>query len=287
MTVQTQRDILITHPNGQTSHILLNHFTDPWRTPETIFIQHGFCRTNAHWYHWVHALSRHYRVVRRSLRGHGRSSYPSDASSYDYTLDTNLSEILDCFDQLGLSKVHFLGESTSGMLGEALAARHSERIQTLTICSSPTHLPPAAFEFFAFRRRDWPTACRELGSKGWAEALSHAPGTLASRNDEYVKWWIKEVAVSDGEGLAGYADFLSRLDGRPFLKDIKVPTLILAPKNSAVMSVQQMEEVAATINRSRLVIVDVPGHEIYVLGAQQCQDALLTFLHEFNVNSVE
>lgn len=276
---------MIAHPNGQTSHVLIDDFTDPWKPTETVFIQHGFCRTNAHWYHWVPALSRRYRVVRRSLRGHGRSSYPKSDDEYDYSLDTILSEIVDCFDQLNVDNVHFFGESTSGMLGEALAVRYPERIRSLTICSSPTHLPPAACQFFAFGHSDWPTACRQLGSRGWAEALSRAPGTLASSDPDYVRWWIEQVSVSDGEGLAGYADFLQRLDGRPFLKDIKVPTLILAPKNSAVMKVEEMENVHATIQGSRLVVVDVPGHEIYVTGAKNCQAALFEFLQDLSVGT--
>jgi pimeloyl-ACP methyl ester carboxylesterase len=62
-------------------------------------------------------------VIRRDLRGHGHSSYPKAGEEYEYTNDTIVDEILDTLDELGVDKVHFLGESTGGMLGEILAAR--------------------------------------------------------------------------------------------------------------------------------------------------------------------
>lgn len=68
----------------------------------------------------------------------------------------------------------FLGESTSGMIGEILATEYPNRLHSLTICSSPTYLPPEALTPFAFGHSDWPTACRSLGSRERAESLTRA-----------------------------------------------------------------------------------------------------------------
>ena len=81
-------------------------------------------------YHWIPVLSSKYRVIRRDLRGHGYSSFPKKLEDgkweggYRYNLDTILDEIIDTLDQLGVDKVHFLGESTGGILGEILAAKY-------------------------------------------------------------------------------------------------------------------------------------------------------------------
>lgn len=270
----------IRHANGQVTHYIVNDFTDPWKPRETVLLQHGFARNVEHWYQWVPPLARHYRVVRRDLRGHGLSSVPNDDTSYDYSLQTILEEIVDMLDQLGIEKLHFLGESTSGMLGLAMAAQFPSRLLSLTICSSPTHLPPKALEMFAVGQQpaSWPEACRILGSRGWAEALAKLPGTVCVDEDGYVAWWVDQVARSTGDGLAGYAEFLSHLDARPFLGCIRVPVLILAPKSSAVVSEADMEQLARQIGASaNLVVVDAPGHEIYVSGADQCQATVLKF----------
>ena len=270
----------ITHPNGQKTHYLDDDFSDPWKPKETVVIQHGFARHAAFWYHWIPVLSRQYRVIRRDARGHGHSSYPPfpNTTSYDYSVETIVDEIIDTLDQLKLPKVHFIGESTSGILGCILAARYPDRLHSLTICSSPTFLPPAAQKLFAFGHSDWPTALLDLGSRGWGESLARMSGTVSVPDKEYIKWWVDEVAVSDSKGLAGYADLLCKVDCRDFLEDIKVPTLILAPMRSAATSVEEQKSIQARIPGAELELIDASGHEIYVEKPEACQVAFLRFV---------
>lgn len=68
-------------------------------------------------------LSRRYNVIRRDLRGHGRSSYAKEGDAYEVTLDAVVEEVVDTLDQLGVEKCHFLGESTGGMVGVVVCAR--------------------------------------------------------------------------------------------------------------------------------------------------------------------
>lgn len=269
---------ILKHPNGQTTHLIEDDYTDPWTKPETIVVQGGFGRHSAFWYHWVPTLARHYHVVRRDTRGHGNSSTPGRNDKYNYTLDTLLGEIIDTLDQLELQKVHFLGESTSGMLGQALAANYPDRLYSLTICSSPTHLPTRALNLFAFGYKSWPEACRELGSRGWGERLARVPGTLSTTNIEYETWWLSQIAVNDAEGMAGYANFLSSLDTRPFLSQITIPTLILAPAKSVATPLEEQLQITRQVQNSKLVVIHGSGHEIYAVSAEECQRAFLEFL---------
>ena len=139
-------------------------------------MQGGFARHSGFWYHWISSLARRYRIVRRDTRGHGRSSTPKPSDNYAYTLETILTEIVDTLDQLGLDKVHFLLESTSGMLGEAFAVGFPNRLLSLAVCSSPTYLSQVVLDLFSFGLFSWPKACRKLGSKAWGSFL---PASLA------------------------------------------------------------------------------------------------------------
>ena len=160
--------------------------------------------------------------------------------------------------------------------------RYPKRLHSLTVCSTPTHLPEPALRLFAFDRQDWPTACRELGSRGWAEALSKFPGTIPISDPAYLPWYLETINLSDGEGLAGYAEFLSTLDARPYLEKIKIPTLILAPSQSAATKVEEQRWLAEKISRARLEIIEGPGHEIYVTQAKKCQEVFLDFLQQLS-----
>ncbi|KAM0328714.1 hypothetical protein ACHAQA_005127 [Verticillium albo-atrum] len=275
---QSNRHV-VRHANGQTTSYIYDSFVDPWRPAETVLLQHGFARTSAHLYHWVPALARHYNVIRRDLRGHGSSSYPKEGDNYDYSTATIIEEIKDMLDQLNIDKIHFIGESTSGMVAEIFAATHPERTSSVIVCSSPVVLPSSAQNFLAFGMESWPQACKQLGSRGWAERLQAASGTMTTDDASYAAWWTDEVAVSTGEGLAGYAEFLSKLDARKYLQRIECPVLVLCPTGSALVSVESMKELAASVQGARVEIVHSKGHEIYAEAADICIKHVLGFLN--------
>ena len=224
-------------------------------------------------------MARRYRVIRRDARGHGRSSTPP--ASYDYSLETILSEIVNTLDQLNLQKVHFLGESTGGMFAEAMAVVHPDRLLSVTTCSTPMVLPEAAQQSIAYGHKTWPAAPREMGSRAYAEKAAETLGADQGPDNAYLKWWIDQVALNSAEGLAGHAELLSSMDMRPLVSDIKVPMLILAPTKSSLARLEgedSQKELQGRVAGSKLVAVDGVGHEIYVDRAEACQEAYLQFL---------
>ena len=292
----TSQGYYITHPNGQVSHYHLDSYTDPWLPASkkpVIMLNHGCARTSEFWYHWVPRLSRDFVVIRRDNRGHGKSSFPKRLSpwseqgenkyenDYQWNIDTMLEEIVDMLDQLGIEKLIFFGEATSGEVGHAFAAKYPSRILALITCSSPTMLPPAAVKMLSVGESSWPEAVIKLGSRGWNEALAKLPGTLPSEKDPgYLEWFLSEAGKTHKEGLAGYVIFLTTLESRSFLRDIKCPYLILAPTNSAATSMAESEWVASQVPHAKLVKVEAPGHEIFIEAADACINATLEFLRE-------
>ena len=67
-------------------HYVIDDYTDPWCTPETILLLHGSGESHAMWYGWAPHLARHFRVVRPDMRGFGAST--PMASDYAWPLDT-------------------------------------------------------------------------------------------------------------------------------------------------------------------------------------------------------
>ena len=53
-------------------HYYDHDFTDPWRAPDAIMLQHGFSRNGGFWYAWVPLLARQFRVLRPRFEGHGQ-----------------------------------------------------------------------------------------------------------------------------------------------------------------------------------------------------------------------
>jgi alpha-beta hydrolase superfamily lysophospholipase len=92
---------------GKTDYYEVDDFTDPWEadTPEIIVWQPGMLRHSDLIFHVVPLLIRDVRLIRRNLRGFGRSSI-GDSPGYPYTLDTLVDEIAEFVDKVAGRPVH-------------------------------------------------------------------------------------------------------------------------------------------------------------------------------------
>ncbi len=113
-------------------------YTDPWRSPETVetvVLHHGNAKNSRLWYAWVPLLARQYRVIRVDARGFGKSTVPP--KGYDWSLSGFGTDLTNLMDQLGIGKVHLIGETIGGTIALQFAHDHPERAHTITACTSP------------------------------------------------------------------------------------------------------------------------------------------------------
>ena len=262
--------------NGYTTWYEMDDFTVPWLQSTPILIQHGMCRNSKFWRHWPPILAKSWPVIRRDLPGHGESGDPG--AGYPWTLDTLISETAEFLDKLGLESIHFLGESTAGMLGIAFAERFPERVRSLTLCASPTTIGPAAQELFAFGHSNWQTALRTLGSYGWGRELANIGGTMGDMSPEQRDWTLAQIGNIPVRVLEGYSRMVSHTDVAPLLARIKSPTLILAPTRSAATPMPQQRSMQQSIPGAQIIPIDGAAHEIYIDRAGECINAMSDFL---------
>lgn len=71
---------------------------------------------------------------------------------------------------------------------------------------------------------------------------------------------------------------IGRIDSRPFLKNIKCPTLVLCGRDDAITPVSLHEEMVAGIPASRLVVIEECGHLSVLEQPQQVNDAFEKWL---------
>ena len=77
----------------------IDDYTDPWHPPDTLLLLHAAMGSSKRWYAAVPALSRHYRVVRLDLRGHGESQVPPPEPPL--SMDRLVKDVRELLDHLG------------------------------------------------------------------------------------------------------------------------------------------------------------------------------------------
>ena len=106
---------------------------------------HGLATGGLMWRHVIERLSGTTRCIAIDLPAHGASPARRDMSP------TALAEALaDLCDSLGLGQVDLVANDTGGAIAQIFAARHPDKIRTLTLTNCDVHdnFPPEAFKPF-------------------------------------------------------------------------------------------------------------------------------------------
>src|SRR3954451_4117666 len=98
-------------------HYVVDDFTAPWESRETVLLLHGNCESGQAWFGWIPELSPHLRVVRPDMRGFGQSTpMPRD---FDWTLDLVINDFVRLMDSLGVERYHLVGAKIGGTIARA------------------------------------------------------------------------------------------------------------------------------------------------------------------------
>ncbi len=99
---------------------------------ETILFVHG-AGANASQFEKQHDFfSERYKVVSLSLRGHGGSPLPSPNITQRYSLEELANDIIKLIEKLKLDNIHYVGNSTGGILGYIVCTRLADSFLSLT-----------------------------------------------------------------------------------------------------------------------------------------------------------
>src|ERR1700680_5297019 len=112
-------------PEGAFVHCIVDDFLWPWDDSTPVLMMHGFARNALFWNRWVPAVAETHRVYRPDLLGCGLSDQPPEG--YRYTPETIGAQVLAVLDALRLQRVHWVGESSGGVIGLLFAGAPPRR----------------------------------------------------------------------------------------------------------------------------------------------------------------
>ena len=259
---------------GLSLHCAVDDYLWPWDVGTPVLMMHGFARNATFWNRWVPAIAESRRIYRPDLLGCGASDVP--ASGYRFTPEKIKAEILGVFEAMSLSRVHWVGESSGGIIGLLLAAAHPERIASLVLCNTPTRISNEIKGIYALDRESTAAAIRAYGVGEWCRRtlgyrldLEHAPEPLR-------EWCIAEMDKTGPEIAASLHEYFEAIDLQPLLPRIRTPVLLLSGDKSRIASEQQ-KILAATLPLGRLELFAGYGHGVNLLQPEGCARAALDF----------
>src|SRR4051812_33860832 len=117
---------MISLAEGAALHCAVDDNLWPCDATRSVVMMHGFARNARFWNRWVPPIAETRRIYRPDLLGVGGSDAPP--AGYRYTPEAIAAQVITTLDALGLERVHWVGESSGGIIGVLLAASYPGRI---------------------------------------------------------------------------------------------------------------------------------------------------------------
>jgi 3-oxoadipate enol-lactonase len=186
-----------------------------------VCMAHAMSSDSTIWAEQVPALlSNGWRVLRIDMRGHGGS----DPVPGDYAMAELADDIILVLDALGFDRVHYVGLSIGGMVGQVLALDHRERLISAMLCATSSAAVPGGMAMWA-KRFD----------------LIEAAGSIEAIADDTMRRWFTDdydnrhriaqvrstVSNATTLGYRGGAAAIIAFDITERLPTITTPTLVV------------------------------------------------------------
>lgn len=235
------------------------HVTDTGGDGPPVVFGHGLLFSGWMFSAQVEALRDRYRCVTVDWRGQGQSP-PARSGGYD--MDTLTGDLVGVLDALDLGPVHYVGLSMGGFVGMRLAARHPERLRSLTLLD--TSAGPEDPDKIA-QYKLLASVYRLVGMRpvaGKVEPIMFAPGfgDDPAERAQIEEWMGQLRRVRRGGMKAAIRGVTDREAILPELGRITAPTIVATGEHDVATPVAKAEVIAGAIPGSRLVVIPGAGH---------------------------
>jgi len=221
---------------------------------EPVVLVHAIGCDHRMWDSLAEALARTHRVVRVDVRGHGESPVPPG----EYSLEALADDVLTVLDGLEIDKAHWVGLSMGGMIGQAFAIAHPDRLGRLVLANTTSTYGPEGPKMWEARAK----AVRDGGMAAIAELVMqrYFSDTFRESHREVVERFRQRVLSTPAKGYIACCAAIRDLDFTRDLPSIRARTLVIAGGHDAGTPVAMSQAIADRIVGSQLAVIAEAAH---------------------------
>ena len=245
--------------------------TGPEEGP-VLVLSHALAANKDMWFPQAAALTERYQVLRYDVRGHGGSQVPPGP----YTFRQMVEDVRALLDEEGVQRVHFVGLSMGGMIGQWLALTYPDRLLSLVVCDTSARTPPEAASMWDERIA---VAAREgMGPHVQPTLDRWFTPAFAATHPEIVGPVGKMIRTTDPRGYIACAQAVKNHDALERLGEILVPTLVIVGQEDPGAPFEAAEVIHRGIRGSQLVVLESASHLCNLEQAEAFNRVLLDFV---------
>lgn len=232
---------MITHVNS-----IAMYYEDSGSGLPVVFL-HGFPLDRTNWQPILQRLKGQARMITPDLRGFGRSEAPAGPAF----MNTYVKDIVGLLDELTIEKAVLVGHSMGGYVALAFARLFPERLLGLGLVATQA-LPDAPD-----RKEARYDSAKAVASQGAVFAANSLPQKYSGNPD--IQEQVRQIILRTAPNgiIAALMGMAEREDSTPFLKDIGVPSLVVAGSADMLIPAKVSQEMAVALPDTEYV--EIPG----------------------------
>ena len=224
------------------------------------------------WEPQMPVLTSRYRVLRYDTRGHGGT----EATAGPYSLDELSEDVRALLRALGITRTHFIGLSMGGMIGQIIAIKYPQMLQSLVLCDTMSRVPTEAKPMWDDRIHTAETGGMEpLVEPTLAPWFTEPFRQKGSPVLDQVRTMIRSTPP---RGYTGCCHAIAALNLTDHLKAITLPTLIIVGEDDPATPVAASHVIHEQVRGSELVILKSAAHLSNLEQPEAFNQALTAFL---------
>jgi 3-oxoadipate enol-lactonase len=241
-----------------------------------VVLSHSLACSRVMWWPQLELLEAHFRVLRYDTRGHGDSQVPPGP----YTLEQLAEDAIGLLDALKIDRVHWIGLSMGGMIGQGLALNYPDRLETLVLADTAPRMPAETQPVWqeridAARREGMPSQVQSTLERWFT-------GAYLQQNPPAVETIRKQILATSPTGYIGCSEAIRGLNYLDRLAEITIPTLIMVGEEDPGTPVAASQAMHSQIQHSQLVVIPQAAHLSNIEQADVFNDHLMTFLYRLS-----
>jgi len=248
------------------------HVEDSGGSGDAIVLAHAIGLDSRMWEDVAPRLASRYRVLRVDTRGHGKSL----VTPRPYSLAGLAADFAAVLDRLGVRRAHWLGLSMGGMIGQAFALRHGDRLGRLVLANTTSSYGPEG-------KPNWQKRI-QLVEQGGLDAIREMVEqryfSEAFRRDhaDVVSKVMGRFMETPAEGYLACCDAIAELDFSRDLARIGHRTLVIAGDEDVGTPPAMSEAIVAKIPGSKLAVIRGASHLSAAEKPEEFSRLVLEFL---------
>jgi pimeloyl-ACP methyl ester carboxylesterase len=253
----------------------MNKITLPHRRAGQGFplvLVHGYLGGSAQWEAEIAHFRDHFDVIAPDLPGFGDASDQTGCNRIADMAD----RIIGLLDDLGVDAFILMGHSMGGMIAQEMAARLGARVRKLILYGTgPLGLMPDRFEPIKRSRE-------RLSEDSVAKTIKRIGATWFRKGDASAGFpLIVEIgAKANKQAALAALDAMAEWDGRPALKTLVMPTLVIWGHEDRSYRWPQVETLWNNLPNATLSVIPGTSHAAHLEKPRLFQAILEDFLSD-------